>query len=436
VVKFLITGDCLLDGRESYFSLKLKTNTFTAFLSGGITSIIKKVTINLPSNSNQILEEIDSYNTLASIINTIKLDDDRLEANWQSGLNCLKDHNRTESQQRARSFLNLNEGGYRMFTFQLNLCSVLFHEQYLPLSLLNGVLVEIHLTSAQEAFYYNPANEAWTSIFGAVENLYFAQNAFDAFTQQKQGAITDQLTAHFNRPDPAGQALEYEIREFTFHVAAIWMNAEYVKRLVSMATSDTGINLFLNSYRFNQLPNEGSLLMHVNLTEQYQNLKRILMVTLNKNSILATDAHSTNMFENFIKTYKFRIGSRSWQVIPNVDPAMSYTQTLQSLGMLPKSKGNSITFATYPRSQNVHIFDFEKVRDETHSGEDTTNGRNLRLEMEFNQIPALQLVDDNDTGIAGAFLKREIKPADCVLYIYQQFTRMINISNAGIAVTE
>ena len=44
-VRFLISGDCLLDGRESFFSLKLKTNTFTGFLSAGITSIIKKITI-------------------------------------------------------------------------------------------------------------------------------------------------------------------------------------------------------------------------------------------------------------------------------------------------------------------------------------------------------------------------------------------------------
>ena len=62
VAKFLISGDCLIDGRQSFFSLKLKTNTFTAFLSGDITSIIKKVIIKLPSNSNQVLEEIDNYN--------------------------------------------------------------------------------------------------------------------------------------------------------------------------------------------------------------------------------------------------------------------------------------------------------------------------------------------------------------------------------------
>ena len=32
MVKFLISRDCLLDGRGSFFSLQLKTNTFTALL--------------------------------------------------------------------------------------------------------------------------------------------------------------------------------------------------------------------------------------------------------------------------------------------------------------------------------------------------------------------------------------------------------------------
>src|SRR3990167_5401759 len=94
VARFLISGDCLLDGRESFFSLRLKTNTFTGFLSGDITSIISKIVIRLPSNSNIVLEEIDSYNTLSSIVQMIQLDDDRMNSNWQSGLNMLSNHNR------------------------------------------------------------------------------------------------------------------------------------------------------------------------------------------------------------------------------------------------------------------------------------------------------------------------------------------------------
>ena len=120
---------------------------------------------------------------------------------------------------------------------------------------------------------------------------------------------------------------------------------------------------------------------------------------------------------------------------------MSYTQTLQSLGMLTKQKSNSITFTTFPRTQNVHIFDFEKVHDETHSGEDTTNGRNLRMEVEFDSHDAIVLNDENGQPIAdedgnALVFKRARNPNQCVVYLYQQFTRMINISKDGIAVTE
>lgn len=101
VVKFLISGDCMIDGRQSFFSLKLKTNTFTSMLSGDITSIIKKIVIKLPSNSNQVLEEIDNYNTLASMIQMMELDDGRLTSSWHSGLNGLVKHNRPDAQKRA-----------------------------------------------------------------------------------------------------------------------------------------------------------------------------------------------------------------------------------------------------------------------------------------------------------------------------------------------
>jgi hypothetical protein len=97
VAKFLVSGDCLLDGRESFYSLKLKTNTFTAFLSGDITSIISKIVIRLPSNSNIVLEEIDNYNALNSMIQMIQMDDDRMNSNWQNGLNMLAGHNKGRS---------------------------------------------------------------------------------------------------------------------------------------------------------------------------------------------------------------------------------------------------------------------------------------------------------------------------------------------------
>jgi len=54
-ITFNISGDALVDGRESFFSVKLKTNKWTAHLSSDITSIIKRVTLSLPHNQNLIL---------------------------------------------------------------------------------------------------------------------------------------------------------------------------------------------------------------------------------------------------------------------------------------------------------------------------------------------------------------------------------------------
>jgi hypothetical protein len=247
--------------------------------------------------------------------------------------------------------------------------------------------------------------------------------------------------AFYNRPDANGQALEYEVNSFKYHAAAIWMNSEYVRRLVDKATSDAGINLFFTSYRFNQLPNEGSLIMHANLTDQYQNLKRVLFVSLNKERIRSGDAHSFNLFENYIKSYRFRIGSRSWQMVDNGQPALSYAQTLQSLGMLFKAKGNGTSFTTYPRTQNVHVFDFEKVPDEMYSGEDTTNGRTLKLEMQFNADSDVRIVNDAGEDVVGGdgqvlVMKRGMVPSESIVFIYQNFTKMLNVSSKGIAVTE
>lgn len=441
VARFLISGDCLLDGRESFFSLRLKTNTFTAILSGDITSIISKIVIRLPSNSNIVLEEIDSYNTLSSMVQMIRMDDTQMASHWETGLNMLSNHNRSDSQARSRRFLNLNEGGFRTFTFQMNLSSILFHEQYLPLSLLNGILLEVHLAPARQCFHYNPANESWTKVFDLVEGMFFKQQAFNAFSDDKRKAIQDQLTAFYKRPAPNGQAIEYDIESFTYHAAAIWMNAEYVKRLTAKAMSAEGINLFFNTYRFNQVAPEQSIVLHFNSTEQFQNLKRIYFATLNRNRIQAGDEHSFNVFENFIKSYKFRIGSRSWQVVSNEDQGpLSYTQALLSLGTLQKQKTTSIPFTTYPRTQNIHAFDFEKVHDETHSGEDTTNGRNLRMEIQFQSNSDVQIVDDADQPImvdgTPLLLKKGVTPNQCVVYFFQYFTKMMNISNKGIAITE
>lgn len=60
-----------------------------------------------------------------------------------------------------------------------------------------------------------------------------------------------------------------------------------------------------------------------------------------------------------ILKYKFRIGSRSWQIINSDEPAMSYIQSILSSGGLFNSKGNYTI--NYKKSKNIHIFEFDKV---------------------------------------------------------------------------
>lgn len=323
----------------------------------------------------------------------------------------------------------------------MNLSSILFHPQFIPLSLLNGILVEVHLASASESFHYNPALETWNSVFDAVEGMFFSQIEYDAQTDNIKTAIKNQLKEFYQRPDCTSQPLEYEVRDFKFHASCIWMNAEYIKRLVAKATSDVGMNIFFNSYRFTMIPNEGSNILHINLTEQFQNLKKVFMVSLNKGKIQAGSEHSFNLFENFIKSYRLRIGARAWHTVVNTEPALSYVQCMQSLGMFKKAKPNTVTFTTYPRYQNVHIFDLEKIRNQTHSGEDTTLGRNLKLELEFNNNNDITINNPQGNPLTDAnnnplILKRSTNPSQCVVYVYQHFTKMMNISNKGIAVTD
>ena len=60
-VEFLLSGDCLIDGRESYISLQFATSKWTAFLSSDISAIVKRLVITVPSCQNQVIEDIDNY---------------------------------------------------------------------------------------------------------------------------------------------------------------------------------------------------------------------------------------------------------------------------------------------------------------------------------------------------------------------------------------
>ena len=88
-VHFHISGNCLLDGKNSYFSIQLKTNKWTSCLSGDISSLFKRLTITLPSSGNQILEDIQEYNVLSSMIQYMSGSEEDLETNWYSGQSSM-----------------------------------------------------------------------------------------------------------------------------------------------------------------------------------------------------------------------------------------------------------------------------------------------------------------------------------------------------------
>ena len=134
-VHFHISGNCLLDGKNSYFSVQLKTNKWTSCLSGDITSLFKRVTISLPSSGNQILEDIQEYNVLSSMVQYLSASSEDLDSNWYSGQSSMFGNTREENMEMSRLDLNWNAGtdGWRTYTFALNLSGLLQHSLYLPL---------------------------------------------------------------------------------------------------------------------------------------------------------------------------------------------------------------------------------------------------------------------------------------------------------------
>jgi hypothetical protein len=62
------------------------------------------------------------------------------------------------------------------------------------------------------------------------------------------------------------------------------------------------------------------------------------------------------------------------------------------------------------------------------------------MEIQFQSNPDIQLVDDADQPILidgnPLLLKKGVVPNQCVVYFFQYFTKMMNISSNGIAIME
>ena len=160
------------------------------------------------------------------------------------------------------------------------------------------------------------------------------------------------------------------------------------------------------------------------------------MCTLMDNHRFSQKHHSVNFFSSHIDNFTFRIGSRIFHRVDNSQPAMSYVNTLVAMNRINRNKANSITSKSYNRERNVHVFNFERVigDSETHSGLDTREGKLLRLELQFKDDPVIDLKRGNNTVIAT--LRRGYSYNEVKVYAFLRFTRMINISNAGIGVSE
>lgn len=145
------------------------------------------------------------------------------------------------------------------------------------------------ISQLQEAFHYNPENELWTTLFNQVENMYYTQDEYGNFNAGEKTIGRTQLLEFYNRPELLDIAirnampLKVEIDNFIYYASAIWPNKDYNKNKFKSNKCSTGFNLHFNTFRFNQIPNDsGSLKLHHTTTEQYQNLKQIYFVSINK----------------------------------------------------------------------------------------------------------------------------------------------------------
>ena len=434
-ITFNISGDALVDGRESFFSVKLKTNKWTAHLSSDVTSIIKRVTISLPHNQNLILEDISDYNTLASICHFCSADDSQLEANWYSGMNSLSKFNRNGGASAARRFLTIHEEGeFRTCLFQLNLSGILSSETYIPLVLLNGIKIDIHLETATNAFHYDPSNEqSFTTVFEKTDTPFTKE--YSTMSAEEKTAVTDSLMAITNRGDPnATTPLTYTVQSPMFHAQTIFMSPSYIDSLIKASESQNGVTVSFDTFRMNRITPQSPFSSYA-FVDSLQNLKNIYLATQNRTT--TTDTHF-NYFVRGLKAFTFRVGSRIYNKVDVQCPSMALASTLISLGKFGTYQTHNLNSKDYFLSKNVHCFDFQNAKHESksaHSGLNTTNGRYLRLEMEFNDTPGITVVSPTDNSILATL--QPVGTYDKVnVTTFLEFSKMIRINSSGILCTE
>ena len=480
-VKFLVSGDCLMDFQNSFFQLSLSTNTFTAILAEDICSIVKELVIRLPNNSNTVIEHINEYNVLASMLSLVKPDNVKA-SEWYAGRQCAVNKRRTSTQKMARRFTNLVPGGSRLYTFRLDHSSILGRlEQMFPAYILGGIQIELTLAPAEDAFVYNPLMEYASRqrdekqklvpcVFDCVDGMllrhdeYWGEKAGKRKSkakadgvEQKVDSETDgyleveargnaltsdshrtefisSLCEYYGRPLPQGQSLEYVVSDFMFVVSAVYMDEGYTRALLSRAESDKGLSIFLDQWSFNRLTNEGHSIQNFTMMDSVQNLKSVLFGCVEKSTLNRQDLYSYDTFKPLLSKWNFRVGARSWQVIPNgsqAENARSYTETLLGKGMYDRGVPAPIRWQTWGRDQNVHSFSFQKVQDESHSGINLTDGKLLRLEAFYARRDEVRI----PRAEGYITIQKGCEPSACVIFFYMYSTRLLHVSNKGIAIS-
>ena len=437
--RFRISGECCADMRNSFFTLRLKTNKWTAHLpSTGVTSIVKKVEISFPYAGNQILESVDHYNTLASMIMVLNCSPEQRDSNWYAA--------QIDNPRKARSYL-LAEGGWKTLLFNLNVLGIFSQQEMLPLFILNGIDITITFASPTEAFQYDPANEtALATDFGGGADSRMIEfpvgraeiRAVLGAGGGAAGAAQAAMRDRFNRPFPPNHAdpLIYQIERFEFHMNAVWMSEGYVSAVVKQVQSGQGFNLFYETYWSTLFDNNGADHQQFLFSEQYQNLKMILFGCLHAPFQGDAAQRSFDTFYNYFSRFNFRQGSRVWEEITNENDnsALSYVRALLSMDQFSRAKATSLTSGNFTKSRNVLVFDLQRVIDKgAHSGLDTTLGRTLSLNVDYNRKPGFVIQDGGGQDVQ---LVPEIDPSHSRLVTFAFFTRMLNISSKGLSISQ
>ena len=439
-IEFLLSGDCLMDGRESYISLQMRTNKWTAYLSSDASAIIKRLVISLPQNQNQTLEDIDNYALLQSMLHFANGGEDAYASNWVSGMNSLSNFNQNAGAKAARRFLNVPDeaGGLRTLCFSLNLSGILTNATYVPLILLGGLKVTLYLNAATDVLNYDPAREAsWDTVFDSID--LSLGKSFGTMTDPEKTAIQDALIGFTSKPAPSAEnaalPLTYTVIAPRFEVMTVWFSTAYVDSLIRASESTNGITFNYDSFRSQTIVPESATVNYC-FPDGLQNLKTIVM------GCQMRERDSMSHFNytcNAIKAFCFRVGSRMYQRVENVHPASAMVSTLISIGKFGRYHDSSLSSTTYPRSKNVHVYDFQNARYESDtalSGLNTTNGRNLRCELAFHSTGGDAVVSPADPNLVLAAFTNTVPYREVQLNTFMEFSKYLRISSKGILVSE